>query len=197
MRLLSLILLGILSGILWRAEIEWRFGWEGLTWVANGYYSAPLICLLFAIWLFFTPCSNLPAAVGRSAFAFVGGMVGYMIYQGCFSTIYGRFGPGFIAYFIVMGMIFLIVPLAICAVACWLTPNFQKRYFVLTPLMFAVSFPIACFFLWLTDHPGESDMIHAIKSGFVFPFLLIATGLPFLSGRPKETETPPAETAAT
>ena len=192
----SLILISLLSAILWRAEIELRFGWDGLAWIADNYYSAPAICLLFSIWLYFTPCSSRAEAIGRSAFAFFGGLVGYMIYQGCFSVIFGRFGSMFSPFGVIaLGIIFVIVPLAICAVAYWSTPNFQKRYFLLTPLLFAAAFPIACFFLWLTDHTDESDMIHAIKSGFVFPFLLIAAGLPFLRARPKETETPPAQPA--
>lgn len=198
MRLLSLILLGILSGLVWRAEIEWRFGWPGLAWVASSYYSAPIICLLFAVWLLFAPCYNLPSAVGRSAIAFFGGMVGYMIYQGCFSVIFGRFGSMFSPFGVIaLGIIFLFVPLVICAVACWLTPNFDKQYFGLTPLMFLFAFLVACFLLWLTGHTDESDMIHAIKSGFVFPFLFIAAGLPFLGGRPEEIKTPQAETAST
>ena len=95
----------------------------------------------------------------------------------------------------VAAIIFLIVPLAICAVAYWYTPNFQKRYLILTPLLFATAFPIAIFLLWLTNHRGGPNVIHAIKSGFVFPFLLIAAGLPFLGGKRKETETPPAQPA--
>ncbi len=43
---------------------------------------------------------------------------------------------------------------------------------------FALAFPIALILLWITDHRGGPDPIHAIKSGFVFPVISFGLGLP-------------------
>jgi hypothetical protein len=40
-----------------------------------------------------------------------------------------------------------------------------------------VSDPIARSLLRLVDHPGGSDSLHAIKSGFLIPFWVFAIGL--------------------
>ncbi len=196
--LAGLLVVAILSALLWRAEIELRWGWTSLSWIADNFYSAPAICLLFSIWLYFVPCSRPNEKIPRSVLAFAGGLLGYLIYQNSFGAIYGTVGLGlFLPFWVAAAsLVFLVVPLAICAVAYWFTPYFQRRYFILTPLLFAAAFPIAIFLLWITDHRGGPNTIHAIKSGFVFPFLLIAAGLPFLGGRPKETDTPQSETAS-
>lgn len=45
-------------------------------------------------------------------------------------------------------------------------------------ICYALAFPIALLLLWVTDHRGGPDTIHAIKSGFVFPLIAFALGLP-------------------
>lgn len=46
------------------------------------------------------------------------------------------------------------------------------------------AWPVACWGLAIVDHIGGSDPIHALKSGFVIPFLVVAVGIPFLAVPP-------------
>jgi hypothetical protein len=43
-----------------------------------------------------------------------------------------------------------------------------------------VSWPLAIFVRSLLEQRGSADLIHALKSGFVIPFLVVSLGLPLL-----------------
>lgn len=43
------------------------------------------------------------------------------------------------------------------------------------------AWPVSCGALAILEHKGGSDPAHALKSGFVVPFLVVAVGLPFLA----------------
>jgi hypothetical protein len=181
-RLITLLLLGILSGVLWRLEIEIRWGWAALTWISGFHYSSLLICLLFTAWLYyFAPCSPPNHALMRSVLALGGGMVSYFIYDFAFSLLYNRFPLPFIFYLIPFILVFIVIPLSICTLAWFFSPTFLKFNWLFVPLLFVVSFPFSSFLLWVTDHRGGTDPVHAVKSGFIFFGFLFATGFPFIT----------------
>ena len=61
----------------------------------------------------------------------------------------------------------------------------RKHTFKAIGLMF-LSTPIAMLFLWLVGHKGGPNLIHAIKSGFIIPFLVFSVGYLVLKAKPKQ-----------
>lgn len=178
----SLPLLSVLCGLLWRVEIEVRWGWAGLKWITGFHYASIFICLSFVTWLYhFVPCAPPNRAWIRSAIGWVGGMLCYIVYELSFSLLCNRFPLPFPIYVIPYFLVFVAIPLSICCFASFFSPKFQKRSWLVVPLLFAASFPLSSFFLWITDHRGGTDPVHAVKSGFIFLGLVFAAGLPFLA----------------
>lgn len=177
-----LCLVGLLSAAIWRIEIEARWGWAGLDWAAADHIAAPIIALLFSGWLcVFAPCKGPRARLGRSAAAFGGGFMCYVLYAAAFPLFYPRFGIPLLLYVLLQAVVFVVIPLCPCFLAWKTSPGFRWEFWFITPIMFALSFPISIFILWLIDHPGGADMIHAIKSGFIFVGFVISAGLPFIA----------------
>jgi hypothetical protein len=54
---------------------------------------------------------------------------------------------------------------------------------VLSSVLFVVSWPVAVWLLEVVDHRGGADLIHALKSGFVIPLLVVSLGFPLLGMR--------------
>lgn len=178
---IPLALLAALCGMLWRAEIEIRWGWAGLAWISDFHFSALFICACFSAWLYyFAPCLPSSRALGRSILAFGGGLIFYFIYDFSFSLLYNRFPLPFAFYLIPYFLAFIAIPLSICSFAWFFSPSFPKFHWLLTPLLFIASFPLSAFLLWITDHRGGTDPVHAVKSGFIFLGFVFTAGLPFI-----------------
>ena len=176
-----LVLLSLISAFLWRIEIELRWGWAGLEWLSGFHYSALVICLLFSLWLhYFTPCFPARDSVGRSILAFGAGLSSYFVYYFAFSVIYGRFPSPALFHIGSLVLILIAIPLGVCLLAKHFSIGFPKFYWVLVPLLFAASFLLSSVLLSITNHPGGNDVVHAVKSGFIFIGFVIAAGVPFL-----------------
>ncbi len=175
-------LLSVLCSILWRLEIEIRWGWAGLAWITGFHFAAPIICGCFSAWLyFFAPCVHHDRRLMRSFLAFGGGILSYYIYDYSFSLLYNRFPLPLAFYVLPHFLAFVAIPLSICTLAWFFSPSFPRFLWLLTPLLFVVSFPFSSFLLWITDHRGGTDPVHAIKSGFIFLGFMFAAGLPFMA----------------
>lgn len=107
-------------------------------------------------------------------------MSAYLAYDRCFSMLYNRWPLPTEIHMACYAIVFLVIPLGVCILAWYFSPTFWMPFLMLVPLAFGLSFPISIFLLELTDHPGGSDAIHAIKSGFIFFGFVISAGLPFL-----------------
>jgi hypothetical protein len=176
-----LVILSVVSGILWRAEIELRWGWNSLAWISGFHYSALLICLLFSAWLyFFTTCCKPEYALVRSVLAFGGGIVSYFLWEFTFTVCTFRFGVSLPFALICLLLVFVVIPLSISLLARSFHPRFSKLKWILPPFLFTLSFPLSFLFLWVTNNPDGPDPIIAVKSGFIFVGFIIAAGFPFI-----------------
>ena len=77
----------------------------------------------------------------------------------------------------------VVIPVLIVLLAWRFHPRFCHGNWILVPFLFLVAFPLSSFFLWMVNHPGGTDVVHAIKSGVIFFGLVIAAGVPFLGAR--------------
>lgn len=183
MSMASLILLSLLTGILWRLELHLRWGWASLDWIGPFHWAFPLAAGAFLAWMTCQLRSSMPrtrqVALGVTAVlglaAYFGGSIAMEWANNRWIVLLPRWqcllymaSPVFVylvlgaVYF---GMVSRIVSPSLSCVAGG-------------TICYALAFPIAVLLLWLTDHKGGSDTIHAIKSGFVFPIITFALGLP-------------------
>ena len=175
---ITLILIGLLSGLLWRLEIEY-YGWNTLKWYYTPIHISPIVSLVMLIgWFHFTLTGT------KKAFIYIGGIglasVLYIILptliRGCFPWV-----P-------------LFPPLVICNIplgAFLILKIFGeftsfKKLLVSYSLMI-VSFPATVGILMLieqTTHIGGSDVY---KSGFLIPFWIISLGNLIINRIPSDT----------
>lgn len=172
--LATLVAVGVTAGIAWRVELERRFRWDSLLWISKFHWTVPVAMALFIVWAAcFAPVRNRVGFAGAlMAFVFPGYLAATVALQAAF----GRFGSGFV--------IALVLWLAIPSALCLLYRLFGVPITILktlgATLLFAGSWPIAIYVRRFFEDRGGSDTIHALKSGFVIPFLVIALGLPLL-----------------
>lgn len=74
---------------------------------------------------------------------------------------------------------FALIPLAFWALSRAFGVLFQRNGLVKGYLAYLLAIPVAIFVLTIIPHPGTPDTIHAIKTGFCIPLLMIGLGLPF------------------
>ena len=80
----------------------------------------------------------------------------------------------------VLPVIWLVIPLAFCAICRGFGVQVKMATALTSSVLFLVSWPIAIFVRGLFEQLGSPDLIHALKSGFVIPFLVMSLGFPLL-----------------
>ena len=195
--LISLIGIGLLSGLLWRLEVEY-WGWAGLIWVSYFHDAIPAGVLLFLLWVLavarFILRFSAIALVRTFATLAAIATVFYHVAAYSFVILYGR-GPDAAAdiFFLVkfLGIHFMYTQIAarllLFSLPAWL-------YLAARLLGFAVSWrnAIAAYAVYFAAVPASklaiatfepdipADFIHTIKSGFIVPFLIASFGLCFV-----------------
>lgn len=172
--ILTLMALGVAAGIAWRVELEARFGWDSLLWTTRFHRTVPVVVALFIVW------AARVARVGNRA-GFVGALMvftlpGYLAANVALHTTFGRFGPGFWVALPFWAMI----PLSLCLLYRLFGAPVTLLKVIGSTLLFVLSWPIATFVRNFFEHRGGDDFIHALKSGFIIPFLVVSLGLPLL-----------------
>jgi hypothetical protein len=190
-RLSTLIGLSFLMALLWRWEIEFH-GWDGLRWTGYFHWSVPIGILLFAAWLVqFSGLASLADRRRLAQFFIVKTTVLTML---LYVSLWFFFvtGPTALAAQTRLGeLLFSLLQLSIgvlypgVLVMDWMTARrfglvLNCRIYGLSLLLFFGAVPLAL--LWIKwAEPGlPVDLIHTIKTGHVFPFILLGLGLPFL-----------------
>lgn len=193
---LMLLILAIASGLAWRAELELRSGWAGPAWLFYFHWAVPVCVLGFISWaVWFTQVQHTYWFVtSLLVFAFLSYLAIEMLlgfYLSPTSTcvnsltflLFGDLNIHFRWLWIfpwVELFLWILIPLAFCAIL----RGFGIRVGVSTALtsagLFVASWPLAIIIRSFFDQRGGSDMIHALKSGFVIPFLVVALGIPLL-----------------
>lgn len=178
--LLSLIVLGLLSGIAWRLEIE-HHGWEGLTWTGSPHRALPAGLFAFIVWAlaagrFHEGWSIARLAAFGTALCMLAVASTSLLYGGM-AVAFSRFGAG-LAGFAFLALVWIAQPFVLFGLARFVF-RMRARWSLLGSgaALWLAAVPIACTLLWITGHKGGADFLHAIKSGFVIPFLFVGLGL--------------------
>jgi hypothetical protein len=115
--------------------------------------------------------------------------VAYLITYSSITTFYSRvmvpitmFPWWFRIWYFSIFIIFPLVPIIFLLIARLFCAHITFWRSALSLGLYVSSFPIAILLLRLVAHKGHPDFLHAIKSGFVIPFLILSFGIPFLFG---------------
>jgi hypothetical protein len=188
-RIISLFAVSLFAAVVWRVEVEIH-GWHGLVWLSYFHWAVPTGILMFAAWLaVFSVIRPLRRRI-TFAITFVAfAAMAYLIAYSSITTFYSRvMGPlsvfpwWFRIWYFSFFIIFPLVPIVFLLIARFFCAHITIWRSALSLGLYACSFPIAILLLRLVAHKGQSDFLHAIKSGFVIPFLILSFGIPFVFG---------------
>ena len=171
-----LFLLAVSAGIAWRAELEWRGGWAGLTWVGYFHWVVPLFVGLFIAWTTWTTRVRRPTlfVLAQTCLA----VAGYSAVSFAVHVMYGRFA-GMNTLWITIP-IWPLIPLLFCLSCRLFGVPISLGSALCSIALFVASWPVAVFVRGFFEQIGSPDLIHALKSGFVIPLLILSLGLPLL-----------------
>jgi hypothetical protein len=180
--LTSLILVAILCGVLWRAELEWRWGWAGLSWAWQFYWAFLVGAVGFTSWAIAVaqPLKRLRFGCALT--------VMFALTLEVFWTLLGftfdrfRLPPVWFIVFTIP-VLWALVPLMFGWICRWHGIRLHFGFHLLSSMLFVASWPAAVWLLDVVDHRGGPDLIHALKSGFVIPLLAFSLGFPLLAAR--------------
>ncbi|MBD3219872.1 hypothetical protein GF314_01400 [bacterium] len=192
----SLIIVAVASAALWRLEVE-HHGWVGLTWIGYEHRAIPVGIALFLGWLAFF-CGVRPW--WKRALFLVTLVVAAVLLEPLVEAALRShfvYGPMEFLYAVEYGVgtyraldrwcyaLLAALPLLLLDIAHRFGVRPSWRRGLAGFGVYVASLPVAILALELTDHVGAADAIHALKSGFVIPMLVVGLGVPFVpSGTP-------------
>lgn len=180
---LSLLLFSVVAMVIWRYEIDYH-GWNSLAWIHYFHWAIPVGGALFVVWLFVYLPLNKPYKLSFTIATAIAMVPLYWLAKDALEGAYAQrwyFGePGLDYYFQRFAIIpcYVGIPLLFWGAAKWagVQVNWVGRtagavcYFG-GPLLSVV-------LLEFMQHRGSADFIHAIKSGYLIPFVILGLGLP-------------------
>ena len=183
---ISLTLLALICGILWRFEIEYH-GWAGLGWLSYFHLAAPVGFILFLAWANAFVKMRHGKRLLLNASALLLGIISYYLIQFVSILSYGRS-----LIFTLSQMQFILIHCAfIMSIPFFPTSMFsllrgfqiklKVRYLFIAIVGMLIGIPLSIGLLEFTDHKGGSDIIHTIKSGFLIVIWTFCMGLLMLS----------------
>lgn len=101
-------------------------------------------------------------------------------------VVVARIGPypdSLILTIWLLPFLWALIPLAFGWLCRWHGIRIHFGLHLLSSILFVASWPVAVWLLDVVDHRGGADLIHALKSGFVIPPLVISLGFPLLAAR--------------
>ncbi len=191
-----LLLFSFLSFLTWRVEVE-SHGWSGLTWLSYFHWAIPICLLSFIAWvnIFFNFGTIQKRAVVNSFLVFWV-MVGFFVFALSLQSIFIAGPSAFVHHFMmpkwqlylirfVAFVVFPLFPLIALSSLRIIRIKIPPKYIFFSQVMFLLAFPLSVLLLTVIPHRGSPDIIHAVKSGFVFPFLFFSLGFPLIYGHPR------------
>ena len=185
MKTASLAAVGLVTAVLWRVELHLRWGWASLDWIDHFHWAVPLGAALCLYWMWAATRST--QRINQISFLTLAaglGLTGYVIGGRLMYLSYGRWllpPPAWMIIPILVSPWILYVMLgAIYFIALWRLGMAQARLTILGAALYLLACPLALLLLWLTHHPGGADMVHVVKSGFAFPWIVFGLGLPLV-----------------
>jgi len=189
---LALALVAFIDAGLWRLELEWH-GWDGLAWIDWFHAAVPAGIALFLGWvLLVAPLAlrgRLRLAVMLAVAAAVLGTLAAWSLRLGFATgsralPLATMSPVLHTVLRITWLpVLLSAPIATCVIARSAGLRVTLLHAGISIALFCAALPISRALLVVTTHRGGSDAVHALKSGFVIPWLVIALGIPFLRTR--------------
>jgi hypothetical protein len=184
---ISILSIGLIAGILWRLELEWRWGWCSMEWINGFHWALPLGIGLYLLWVFyFCGIASLRKRLGLTVALAATGLVLYSFFMRALLLHFTAGPQALLSLMVPMAVrcgfvaAYPMVPVSVCLVAKVFGVRISLIQWITSVALFLWAWPTAMFLLWLVNHRGSPDVVHAIKSGFVIPFLMVSLALPFL-----------------
>ena len=186
----SLIAISVCSAAIWYAEV-WLRGWGGLHWTSYFHLALPLGLTMFLFWVNHQADIRSPvrsylllATLGVfSCAAYL--LIRWGIYNHYGHTWAGLMLPDSLApalRWLLMNSIYFTFP-AVPPVFWLICRLFGIRFRVGAlfqgVILYLTAIPAAVLLLHLIPHPGQADALHALKTGWCIPLLMIGLGWPF------------------
>jgi hypothetical protein len=206
--LINLLLVSVVSAALWWTEVHLR-GWDGLQWLTYFHTAIPIGMVLFLGWLYFH-CA-IPAAPKRVAYLFavtVFAAGAYPIINWSLCAHFRGWVPLNewllllsdnewplmlkVSYFSIL-IIFPAIPMVFWSLSWCFGAKFGRFGLISGSLSYLLATPLAMLLIAVVGHRGQPDAIHAIKTGFCIPFLMVGLGLPFVFHKRKASNKPNGE----
>lgn len=175
-RWLSLVAVGVVSGLLWRAEVE-HHGWAGLGWTGYFHLAVPASVALFLGWVAWwidapTRAHRIRAVVALALYA----AAAVPATEWSLRIAFGRFSFLWGFWWLALWW-WLLAPTTVAGllVACRAPPGWRR--WLASQALFALSPWLATIVITAFPQHGHSDLIHAVKSGAIVPFLVVALGV--------------------
>jgi len=185
-----LITISLLSAAIWYAEV-WLRGWNGLHWISYFHLAVPLGLAMFLFWV--SHQTKFQNSVRNYLFvASLAGFSGfsYLIIRWGIYSHYGYAWAGLMLpeslspslRWLLMHSVYFTapsVPPVFWLISRMFGIRFRRRDIMIGWILYLAAIPVAIFFLHLIPHPGRADALHAVKTGFCIPTMMIGLGLPF------------------
>lgn len=190
-----LALIALISGVAWRLELELRSGWASLEWVRVFHWAVPLGVLAFIAWVVLVSRVRRPSWFSLALGAFA--CVAYVAVDAALRFLFAT-GPAAMAQLALsegelerlwwlraagVPLGWALIPLAFCVLCRAFGVRVRLAAALASAVLFTASWPLAIAVRTVFEHRGSPDLIHALKSGFVIPFLMLSLGLPLLARR--------------
>jgi hypothetical protein len=180
----SLVFVAALAGALWRAEVE-HHGWAGLRWIAYFHWAVPAGVAGFLAWVAWwvdaaTPRRRLTLTLSLAAYA----ALAIPATEASLRMLFTRWGPPSL-WVLPLFAWWLLAPTSVAVLLLFnRTPPGWRRWLASQGL-FIAAFPVATALIHLAPQHGHSDLLHALKSGLLAPWLVLAlgVGVPVRDGR--------------
>lgn len=169
-----------MSGIAWRAELEWRGGWAGLTWITYFHWAIPVCGLAFVSWVVRVTRVQRPSTLAVSLVVFFS--LSYVVfYQLNLHMSRWVVLPGLMQWMVWSIPVFwALLPLAFGLICRASGASVRISSMLASCVLFVLSWPLSIFVRSFFEERGSPDTVHALKSGFVIPFLIVVLGFPLL-----------------
>lgn len=186
----SLIVLALLVGGLWRAEIEYH-GWGGLVWLSYFHWAMPVGIGLILIWVNLLIFEVWWRRILLSVLGFIYAIIVAGILAAVLTPILAT-GPAamfvsrpetpwekIVSYGIV-GLEMAVIPVGATTVIAFFGYEPLPKRLIYSSLGMLLSIPASMFVLHIVRHVGGDDFIHCIKSGVLWVFWTFSLGIAIL-----------------
>lgn len=174
-----LLLISIICGFFWRAEVEY-YGWDGLKWLNYFHLAIPFSFILLITWV----NSQFKASILKKSLftltAFIYVSIMLILIINSFYYPYNKLLAFTEQYSLVMYWLAYIltplVPLGAFLILKMFVVKTNWKKLLYSTVIFLTAIPLSIFILKITNHIGQADFIHAIKSGYIIPFWVFSLG---------------------